>query len=93
MLDLDRIHPVSDFVRNYRAYLTRIKTTRRPEVLTVNGVPECVLVDAQSFQEMKAAYEEAQFVKAVNEGIASMTAGHGKPTDEAFREIRSEVGL
>jgi len=93
VLNLDQIHPVSDFIRNYRAYLTRINETRRPEVLTVNGVPECVLVDAKSFQEMQAAYEEVRFVRAVNEGIASMKAGQGKPAAQAFQEIRSDLDL
>ncbi len=86
-VDLAQIHPVSDFVRNYKAYLSRIKETGRPEVLTVNGVAECVLVDAKTYQEMKDAWEEARFIKAVNEGIRSMNAGTGKPNPEAFQEI------
>jgi len=91
--DLNQIHPVSDFVRNYKAYLARIKETGRPEVLTVNGVPECVLVDAKSFQEMQEVWERARFVQAVNEGIESMAAGRGKPVAEAFDEIRKELDL
>lgn len=87
MLDLSQIHPVTDFVRNYKAYLTRIKETGRPEVLTVNGVPECVLVDAKSFQEMHDALEQARFIRAVNEGIASLNTGTGKPASQAFKDI------
>lgn len=92
-LDLNQIHPVTDFVRNYKAYLTRIKETGRPEVLTVNGVPECVIVDAASFQAMQDALEQARFVQAVNEGIASMQAGTGKPAHQAFQDIRAELDL
>jgi PHD/YefM family antitoxin component YafN of YafNO toxin-antitoxin module len=92
-VNLAQIHPVSDFVRNYKAYLTRIKETGVPEVLTVNGVAECVLVDAKTYQEMRDAWEEARFVKAVKEGIESMNAGAGKPNREAFQEIRSTLGL
>ena len=92
-LDLSQIHPVSDFVRNYKMYLSRIKETRRPEVLTVNGVAECVLVDAETYQEMQEAWEEARFLRAVHEGIASMNAGTGKPSHEAFGEIRAKLGL
>jgi PHD/YefM family antitoxin component YafN of YafNO toxin-antitoxin module len=92
-LNLAHIHPVSDFVRNYKSYLCRIKETGRPEVLTVNGVAECVLVDTKSYQEMKDAWEEARFIKAVNEGINSMNAATGKPNQEAFREIRATLDL
>jgi PHD/YefM family antitoxin component YafN of YafNO toxin-antitoxin module len=93
MIELSQIHPVTDFVRNYKSYLTRLKETGRPEVLTVNGVPECVLVDTASFQEMQNALEQARFVRAVNEGIASMNAGAGEPASQAFRDIRKELEL
>lgn len=93
MVDLDRIHPVTDFVRNYKSYLTRLKQTRRPEVLTVNGVAECVLVDAKTFQEMQESAEVARFVRAVNEGIESMASGESVASEEAFKEMRSRLGL
>ncbi|MEI7576077.1 MAG: type II toxin-antitoxin system Phd/YefM family antitoxin [Armatimonadota bacterium] len=93
MIDLTRIHPVTDFVRNYKSFLTRIKETGQPEVLTVNGVPEAVLVDAKSYQEMVNALEHERFVKAVNEGIADMKAGRGQPLEESFADIRREYGL
>ena len=92
-VNLAKIHPVSDFIRNYKAYLSRIKQTRHPEVLTVNGVAECVLVDAETYQEMKEAWDKARFIKAVHEGIESMSAGTGKPADEAFQEIKAKLGL
>ena len=93
MIDLAQIHPVTDFVRNYKAYLDRIKETGRPEVLTVNGKAECVLVNADMFQVMSEAYEEARFTKAVNKGIESMNAGKGKPASDAFKEIRAKLDL
>lgn len=93
MINLNRIHPVTDFVRNYKSYLTRLKETGQPEVLTVNGVPECVIVDAAAFQEMQEAVEAAKFARAVNEGIASMNAGNGVPVGQAFKEIREELDL
>ena len=92
-IDLSRIHPVTDFVRNYKSFLTRIKETGRPEVLTVNGIPECVLVDAKTFQEMTEAWEEARFLKAVNEGIECMNRGTSKTTAQAFHEIRTKLEI
>lgn len=93
MIELNQIHPVTDFVRNYKTYLTRLKETGRPEVLTVNGVPECVLVDPESYQAMLVAFEQARFTRAVNEGIASMNDGTGKPTTQAFNDIRAKLDL
>ena len=93
MIHLSSVHPVSEFVRNYKAHLDRIKDTGNPEVLTVNGKPECVIVDPELFQQMSDAYEEAKFVRAVNEGIASMNRGDGKPVVDAFKEIRAHLDL
>lgn len=92
-VDVNRIHPVTDFVRNYKSYLSRIRDTRRPEVLTVNGVAECVLVDAASYQEMHDAWEEAKFIKAVNEGIESMKSDEGQSVSQTFSKIRKDLEL
>ncbi len=45
MLDTRQIHPMSDFLRNHKAHVARLKETRTPEVLTVNGRAEVVLLD------------------------------------------------
>lgn len=70
-----------------------MRDTREPEVLTVNGKAEFVLMDALSFQEMRKAWEKERFITAVNEGIESMNARAGKPNAEAFREIRETLEL
>jgi PHD/YefM family antitoxin component YafN of YafNO toxin-antitoxin module len=92
-VNLQRIHPVSDFVRNYKAYLTRLKETREPEVLTVNGVPECVLIDAETFEDLRQLWAKEQFVKAVQEGIDSIQDGGGISAEDAFQAIRKSHDL
>lgn len=93
MIDLKQIHPVTEFVRNYKAFLARIRETGRPEVLTVNGRPAYVILDAESYQDIADEVERRRFVRAVNEGIEDMGAGRGKPAQQAFSQIRSELGL
>jgi len=93
MIDLSQIHPVSDFVRNYRSYLSRIKETGTAEVLTVNGKPEYVILDAATYQSIAEELERSRFIRAVNEGIADMKAGRGLPVDVAFNQVRSDLGI
>ena len=93
MIDLTQIHPVSDFVRNYKSFLNRIKETGNPEVLTVNGKPEYVILDAASYQAIANELERSRFLKAVNEGIDDMKAGRGLPVDAAFDKIRADLEL
>ena len=52
MINLDNIHSLTDFKRNVKQFLERIKTTKSPLVLTVNGRAEVVVQDASAFQEM-----------------------------------------
>ena len=40
MLDTRENHPLTDFLRNHKAHVTRLKETHAPEVLTVNGTAE-----------------------------------------------------
>lgn len=44
------IHPLSDFRRRTTAFIRKLKETGRPMVLTLNGRPEVVVLDAASYQ-------------------------------------------
>ncbi|MEM7713958.1 MAG: type II toxin-antitoxin system Phd/YefM family antitoxin [Cyanobacteria bacterium P01_A01_bin.68] len=52
MINLDNIHSLTDFKRNVKRFIERIKATKSPLVLTVNGRAEVVIQDASAFQEM-----------------------------------------
>ncbi|MBV6623000.1 MAG: type II toxin-antitoxin system Phd/YefM family antitoxin [Rivularia sp. (in: Bacteria)] len=52
MINLDNIHSLTDFKRNVKQFIERIKATKSPLVLTVNGRAEVVVQDASAFQEM-----------------------------------------
>ena len=52
MLHASEIHSLTDFLRNHKAHVSRLKETHAPEVLTVNGKAEVVVQDAASYQIM-----------------------------------------
>ncbi len=93
MLDTRQIHPLTDFLRNHKLHLARIKKTRTPEVLTVNGKAEVVLLDAESFQEMTERLERIETIEAIREGLASAKRGELKPAEEVYTEMRAKYGL
>ena len=43
---------LTDFKRNVKQFIERIKATKSPLVLTVNGRAEVVVQDASAFQEI-----------------------------------------
>jgi PHD/YefM family antitoxin component YafN of YafNO toxin-antitoxin module len=52
MIDIRDIHSLSSFQRKTRAHIRRLRLTRRPEVLTVNGRAELVVQDAAAYQDL-----------------------------------------
>ena len=93
MVDITQVHPLTDFLRNHKAHLTRLKETRKPQVLTVNGKAEAVLVDAESYQAMMTRLERAELIDAIREGLASAERGELKPAEQVFAEMRRRYGI
>ena len=49
------IRPLTEFKRDTARFVSRLKDTGRPSVLTVNGRPELVVMDARAWQEVQEA--------------------------------------
>lgn len=92
MLDARHIHPLTDFLRNHRAHLQRLKETRAPEVLTVNGRAEIVVQDAQSYQDLLDRLHYLETVAAIREGVASADRGELKPAEQVLVEMKAKYG-
>ena len=93
MLNLEQIHPLTDFLRNHRSHIDRLKETRSPEVLTVNGKAELVILDVQSFQELIDKAERSETIEAIRAGLESANRGELKPAEQLFAEMKAKYGL
>lgn len=83
MIALQDLRSLTDFQRNTKTHLKRLKSTGRPEVLTVNGKAELIVQDA-------AAYEATlDAIRGIQRGLDAMKAGTGKPYRQALDEIRA----
>ena len=85
------IHPLTDFKRNTAGFLTQLKATGQPVVLTINGKAELVVQDAKSYQRLLDLAERLETIQAVREGLASIGRGEGRPMDEAFDELEKQL--
>ncbi len=82
MIAIEDIRSLTDFQRNTKSHLKRLKSTGRPEVLTVNGKAELIVQNA-------AAYEETlDAIRGIQRGLDAMKEGTGKSFRQAFEEIR-----
>jgi hypothetical protein len=93
MLDAREIHSLTDFLRNHKAHVARLKETHAPEVLTVNGRAEVVVQDAVSYQAMLDRLHHMETVAAIQEGMASAERGELKPATQVLEEMRARYGL
>lgn len=92
-IDLREIRSLSDFQRNAKAHIRRLRKTGRPEVLTVNGQAAVVVQDAQNYQKLLDDLEQAQAIEALRRGIAQANRGEGRPVKEVFEDIAKRAGI
>lgn len=87
------IHPLTDFKRNTSDFMSQMKKTRRPVVLTVNGKATLVVQDAESYQQILDRLERFEVVAAIRLGIAAAEEGRVKPARQALPELQEKLGI
>ena len=87
MVSLTDIHSLTDFQRNAKAYLGRIRRSGRPIVLTVNGKAAAVVHDAAGYQKLLEALDRAEALEGIRRGLASMKRGEGRPLKDALEDL------
>lgn len=93
MIETRNIHSLTDFLRRHRAHITRLKQTRKPEVLTVKGRAELVVMDAEAFQKMVEQWEFEETVTMIQQGLDAIDQGESQPAEKAMSELHARYGL
>jgi prevent-host-death family protein len=90
----------SDSLANFKSqtsdYLTHLRETGSPLILTVDGKAEVVVQDAAAYQRLVELADKAEreaFMAAVQEGLDDVDAGRVGPAREAFKEIAQKRGI
>jgi len=84
VIALKDMRSLTDFQRNTKTHLRRLKSTGRPEVLTINGRAELIVQDAVAFEDMIDA------IRGIQRGLDEMKAGKGEPAKAALDRIRAK---
>lgn len=71
------ISPLTEFKRDSARMIARIKETGRPQILTVNGKPSVVVMDAAAWQDMQDQLDHAEIVAGIRKGLTQACAGEG----------------
>jgi hypothetical protein len=84
---------MSDFIRNHKMHVARLKETRMPEVLTINGRAEVVVLDTETYQHLVQRLrnmEDIARTRAVFRRIRASSPPDEPPTAEEI-ERRHQV--
>ncbi len=89
MVRLKDIQSLTEFQRNTRRSIERLKKSGRPAVLTVNGQAEIVVQDANSYEKLLARAEEAGRLMELRRSIAELRSGRVRDIDVALDELEA----
>jgi len=93
MIDLREVRSATDFQRNLKDYVGRLKEQKTPMVLTVRGRAAVVVQDAASYQALLDRLERAETAAAIRQGMEQFKRGEGTPLEQAERRLRKKHGF
>ncbi len=87
------IHSLSDFKRNTPEFVSQMRESGHPLVLTINGKAELVVQDAAAYQKLLNQIDELEALEGIKRGLADVEAGRVTPLAEFEKEFRKKNGL
>jgi PHD/YefM family antitoxin component YafN of YafNO toxin-antitoxin module len=92
-LNLANIHSLSDFQRNARDHIRRLKQSGKPAVLTVNGEAEVVVQSAEAYQKLLDDRELLDSILGISRGLEQAKRGEGRAMREFLEALAKEHGV
>ena len=93
-LDISKdIRSLSDFKRNTSEFLSQMRESGHPVVLTINGKAELVVQDAAAYQKLLDQMDEMEALEGIKRGLADVEAGRVTPLEDFEKEFRKKHGL
>lgn len=87
------IQALTTFRNNAAAFLLRLKKTKRPVVLTVNGKAAAVVQDAAAYQRLLDIAAQADALEGIRQGRDDVKMGRTHEAREALKAFRRNNGL
>lgn len=84
---VEDIDSLTEFKRHSSDKVEKLKKSRRPLILTINGKAELVVQSAEAYQSIMDEISYFEHL-AVEAGVKSMKAGRTRPIREALAELQ-----
>ena len=93
MLDLTQVHSLTDFQRNAKDHIERLKETGKPEVLTINGQAEVVVQSATAYQQLLDDAELALSLRVIRKSLEDASNGKTQPAKTFLETLAAKHGI
>lgn len=84
------IKPISYVKTNAADMMNFVNEKKEPLIITQNGESRAVLIDVESYQQMKDAFN---LLKLIQLSDTDVQAGRTKPAKEVFSNLRRKYNL
>jgi len=81
------IRTLTEFKRDTTRFISHLKDTGRPSILTVNGKATLVVMDAEAWQDAQNQIEYARTVAAIRRGLTQARDGQGTEASTFFKDL------
>jgi len=78
---------LSTFKRDSNKVKRKMKKTKEPVVVTVNGKAAIVVQDAESYQKLLELKERSEVVEILRQRLATRSRKKGRPAEYFFNEF------
>jgi len=92
-LHVANIHSLSDFQRNTKDHIRKLKASGKPAVLTVNGEAEVVVQSAEAYQKLLDDRQLLDSIRSVSRGLEQAKRGEGRVMREFLATLAKEHGI
>jgi len=93
MIQLRDIHALSEFQRNSKDYIRKLKKSGKPAVLTVNGHAEVVIQSAEAYQKLLNDRQLLETIRGIGRGLEQAKRGQGRPMRALLQELAAGHGV
>lgn len=82
------IQPMTYFRNNSAEVMRRLRATKQPMVLTINGKAAAVVQDAEAYQRLLDLAAMADASEGIRQGLEAVKQGRTRPARAIFDELR-----
>ena len=85
------IHSLTEFKKNTNEFISDLKKTGRPTVLTVNGRAEIVVMGAATYQKIQEQLEFEETILEVNNSLKDFETGKFSLAKDVFDDLKQRI--